>query len=216
MRARSGFPVLGIGASAGGVEARKSPVLAMPADLAAALVVVTHIGPDHTSVLPAILQDGGSLPVLAMEDGQVLEPGRAYVPTTNGRLIVASGRFQLRPDDAAAPREPRPIDIFLVSPARDQGEVAAGILLSCPGSDGTLGLTAIKANGGLTLAPGGSPGGKDDVPACPGMPRARSAAAWSTWCWRPARRPGSCRRWPGRMRWSRPRAGIRCRCASWR
>ena len=67
MPARFGFPIIGIGASAGGVEALKALFQALPADLDAALVVVTHIGPNHTSVLPAILQDCCHLPVLAIE-----------------------------------------------------------------------------------------------------------------------------------------------------
>ena len=74
MTARFGFAVIGIGASAGGVEALKSLFQAMPVDLDAALVVVTHIGPNHTSALPAILQDCGALPVLAIEDGPAPPP----------------------------------------------------------------------------------------------------------------------------------------------
>ena len=154
----------------GGVEALKSLFQAMPVDLDAALVVVTHIGPNHTSALPAILQDCGALPVLAIEDGQALEPGRAYVLPNNGSLTIAGGRLRLRPHDGLTAREPRPIDVFLASLAEDQGERAAGIMLSGSGSDGTLGLKAIKEHGGLTLAQGGD----GSAPRHPACRRARS------------------------------------------
>ena len=174
MPARFGFPIIGIGASAGGVEALKAFFQALPADLDAALVVVTHIGPNHTSVLPAILQDCCHLPVLAIEDGQAPEPGRAYVLTTNGSLTIAAGRLRVRPHAGQAPRELRPIDVFLASLAEDQGDRAAGILLSGSGSDGTLGLKAIQQHGGLTLAQGGGDdgsGGSSGAPAYPEMPQ---------------------------------------------
>ena len=173
MPARFGFPIIGIGASAGGVEALKALFQALPADLDAALVVVTHIGPNHTSVLPAILQDCCHLPVLAIRDGQAPEPGRAYVLTTNGSLTIAAGRLRVRPHAGQAPRELRPIDVFLASLAEDQGDRAAGILLSGSGSDGTLGLKAIQQHGGLTLAQGGGGDGSggSGAPAYPEMPQ---------------------------------------------
>jgi two-component system CheB/CheR fusion protein len=167
------FPVVGIGASAGGVEALQGLFRAMPdPPPAAAFVVVTHLGPGHVSALPSILSECTAMPVLAARDGDALRPGIVQVLPTDGILTVADGRLQIRPQEPDARRERQPIDVFLASLAEDQGERAAGIVLSGTGTDGTLGLKAIKEQGGLTLAQGidGS------VPRYPNMPASAVAS----------------------------------------
>lgn len=149
------FPIVGIGASAGGVEALQAFFHALPdPPLAMAFIVVTHLGPGQESALPAILGGCTSMPVLTARDGTTVEPCRAYILPNDAIITLADGRLVLRPQSPQARRERQPIDIFLASLAADQGEQAVGIVLSGSGSDGTLGLKAIKEHGGLTLAQG--------------------------------------------------------------
>jgi two-component system CheB/CheR fusion protein len=149
------FPIVGIGASAGGVEALQSLFRAMPDPAPdVAFVIVTHLGPDHESALPAILRDCTSMPVHAARDGDAVLPGHAYVLPRNAIITIADARLTLRDQAADLPRERHPIDVFFTSLAVDQKEWAAGIVLSGSGSDGTLGLKAIKGHGGLTMAQG--------------------------------------------------------------
>ena len=155
MPASDHFPVVGIGASAGGVEALQAFFRAIPdPPPAMAFVVVTHLGADHESALPAILQGCTAMPVLPMRDGEALRPGHAYVPPHDALITIAAGRLVLRPQGVADARERQLVDLFFASLAADQGEESIGIVLSGHGSDGTLGLKAIKEAGGLTLAQG--------------------------------------------------------------
>ncbi|MGG5819095.1 chemotaxis protein CheB [Falsiroseomonas sp. HW251] len=148
-------PIVGIGASAGGVEALQALFRAMPEPPPrAALVVVTHLGSGHESALPGILADCTAMPVVAARDGDMAEPGRAYVLPNDAVMTIAAGRLRLRPQDPAARRERQPIDVFFASLAEDLGDKAVGIVLSGTGSDGTLGLKAIKERGGPTLVQG--------------------------------------------------------------
>ncbi len=149
---RTSFPVVGIGASAGGVEALRAFFGAMPADPGMAFVVVTHLGPDRVSTLPDIIAASGPLPVRTIREGDAVQPGLAYVLSGDAVLTIAGGRLKMAPVDPLISRNRHPIDAFLASLADDQGETAVGILLSGGGSDGTLGLKAIKTQGGLTLA----------------------------------------------------------------
>ena len=149
------FSIVGIGASAGGVEALQALFRAMPEQpLAAAFVVVTHMGSDTHSALPEILQACTTLPVLPAADGETLQSGHVYVLPNDSLISIVGGRLVLQPQSPDARRERQPIDLFFVSLAEDQGENAVGIVLSGSGSDGTLGLKAIKEYGGLTLAQG--------------------------------------------------------------
>lgn len=147
------FPVVGIGASAGGVEALQTFFRAMPdPPPAMVFVVVTHLGANQDSALREILQKCTTMPVLPMHDGDHLQPGHAYVPQHDAIIKVAEGRLVLRHQAEAAGRERQLIDLLFTSLASDVGQDAIGILLSGNGSDGTLGLKAIKDAGGLTLA----------------------------------------------------------------
>jgi two-component system CheB/CheR fusion protein len=147
------FPVVGIGASAGGVEALELFFAAMPAESGMAFVVVMHLDPTHESWLTDIIGRRTNMPVIAARDDQAIEPGRVYVLPPGAIMTLAEGRLHLRERGAGA-GERASVDIFFNSLAEDCGENAVGIVLSGSGSDGTLGIKAIKENGGLTLAQG--------------------------------------------------------------
>jgi len=167
------FPIVGIGASAGGVEALQGFFRAMPEPPPAmAFVVVTHLGPGQESALPAILQKCTTMPVLPMRDGERLQPGHAYAAPHDAIITVAEGRFVLRPQRVAEAREHQLVDLLFTSLVTDLGDEAIGIVLSGNGADGTLGLKAIKEAGGLTLAQGSNGSG----PLYTGMPGSAVAA----------------------------------------
>ncbi|HEY2541408.1 MAG TPA: CheR family methyltransferase [Stellaceae bacterium] len=147
------LPIVGIGASAGGVEALVEFFKSVPADNALAYVVVTHLAPDHESVLAEILGRATGMPVADAADGAAVEAEHVYVLPAGAVLTIRQGRLRLR-RLGAANRERAPIDIFFTSLAEDQAERAIGVVLSGGGTDGTLGLKAIKENGGLTVAQG--------------------------------------------------------------
>jgi two-component system, chemotaxis family, CheB/CheR fusion protein len=147
------LPIVGIGASAGGVEALEALFRAMPADNGMGFVIVTHLPPDRDSMLAEIIGRACQMPVANARDGQPVEAQHVYVLPTSASLTIGAGRLRLR-HLTAGKRERAPIDVFFTSLAEDQGERAIGIVLSGGGSDGTLGLKAIKENGGLTVAQG--------------------------------------------------------------
>ncbi len=167
------FPVVGIGASAGGVEALQEFFRAMPIPAPAmAFVVVTHLSPGQESALPTILQNCTAMPVLPMRDGEALQPGHAYVALHDAIITLAEGRLVLRGRAAAEARERQLVDVLFASLAVDRGEDAIGVVLSGSGSDGSLGLKAIKEAGGLTLAQGSN----GTAPRYAGMPSSAVAA----------------------------------------
>ncbi|MDO8310597.1 MAG: chemotaxis protein CheB [Sideroxyarcus sp.] len=144
------FPVVGIGASAGGLEAFEvffqhvSPVSGM------AYVLVSHLDPSHASILTEILQRSTSIPVVEVQDQMKVQPDKVYVIPPNRDMAIFHGVLQLSvPEQARGLR--MPIDAFLRSLAEDQGERAIGIILSGTGTDGTLGLRAILGAGGVSL-----------------------------------------------------------------
>lgn len=146
------FPIVGIGASAGGLAAFEAFFSAMPADRdpGMAFVLVQHLAPDHKSLLSELVQRCTRMEVLEVEDGMVVDPNCTYIIPPNHDLAFINGRLQLL--EPGAPHGHRlPIDFFFRSLAQDQRERAVGIVLSGTGSDGTLGLRAIKGEGGLVL-----------------------------------------------------------------
>lgn len=147
----SRFPVAGVGASAGGIEALDGFFRGMPAEPGAALVVVTHLGPERESLLHEIMARYTALPVQVAADGVQVEINNVYVLPSNAVLGIENGRLRVHAQDTGR-RERKPIDIFFSELAHDQGEVAVGIVLSGGDSDGTLGVKAIKERGGLTMA----------------------------------------------------------------
>jgi two-component system CheB/CheR fusion protein len=147
------LPIVGIGASAGGVEALETFFKAVPADNGMAFVVVTHLPPNHHSLLAEILGRATRMPVVNASEDETVEAQHVYVLPPAAILTIREGRLRLR-RTGAADRERFPIDVFFNSLAEDQAEHAIGIVLSGGGSDGTLGLKAIKEHGGLTIAQG--------------------------------------------------------------
>ena len=143
--------VVGLGASAGGLEALEQFLASVPAGSGLAYVVVQHLDPTHKAMLVELLQRATAMPVREAAESMRVEPDAVYVIPPNSELSVVRGLLHL-----AQPSQPRgmrlPIDVLFCSLAREQGERAIGVVLSGMGSDGTLGLQAIKAQGGLTLA----------------------------------------------------------------
>ncbi len=143
--------IVGLGASAGGLEPLEQFLAHVPVPSGLAYIVVQHLDPNHKAMLTELLQRATSMPVREATDSMRAEPDAVYVIPPNTELKVKHGRLYL-----TAPSEPRgmrlPIDVLFCSLAADQGAHAIGVVLSGMGSDGTLGLQAIKTQGGLTLA----------------------------------------------------------------
>ena len=150
MTARDSFPIVGIGASAGGIEALEGLLRGLPRDPGLALVIVTHLSPDRESVLHEVVARFTDLPVHAAIDGMAIGKNHIYVMPADAILTTENRTLVLR--KASRHRERRPIDIFLSALAVDIGELAGGIILSGGDADGTLGVKAIKERGEITLA----------------------------------------------------------------
>jgi two-component system CheB/CheR fusion protein len=142
---------VGIGASAGGLAVIAQFLAQVPPASGLAYVVVQHLDPTHKAMLVELLQRNTAMPVFEAAEAMRLEPDCVYVIPPNRDLTLVAGVLHLAP-----PVQPRglrlPINLLFSSLARDQGERAIGVVLSGMGSDGTLGLQAIKSQGGLTLA----------------------------------------------------------------
>lgn len=144
------FPIVGIGCSAGGLEALEKFLSHVPASAGIAFVIVQHLAPEHVSALPDLLQRHTTMPVVEATDGMLVHPDGVYVIPPNKDLSLLHGTLYLL--DPVAPRGLRlPIDFFLRTLAEDRKEHAIGVILSGMGSDGVFGLRAIKEEGGLTL-----------------------------------------------------------------
>ena len=147
---RTVFPIVGIGASAGGLDAFKKFFSAMPADSDAAFVLIQHLDPTRESLTADLVGAYTRMRVVQVEDGMPVEANRVYVIPPNAYLSIRE--CTLRLSVPTAPRSLRmAIDFFLRSLAADQHEKAIGIILSGTGTDGTLGLKEIKAAGGMTM-----------------------------------------------------------------
>ncbi|WP_233859955.1 CheR family methyltransferase [Paraburkholderia sp. HD33-4] len=147
----SDFPIVGIGASAGAVEALEGFFRGVPENPGIAFVVVTHLSPGRDSMLPEIVARFTSLPVHPITDGMRVEMNGVYLLPNDAVLDIRERTLHVRAQ-VAATRERKPIDVFFGALAEDIGELAAGVVLSGGDSDGTLGVKAIKESGGLTLA----------------------------------------------------------------
>jgi two-component system, chemotaxis family, CheB/CheR fusion protein len=148
--ALSSFPIVGVGASAGGLEAFRQMLSALPVDTGMAFVLVQHLSPTHASLLSEILSRTTALPVAEVGDGARVEPNHVYVIPPDRNMVLVRRKLQLLPREDHGLH--RPIDTFLRSLAEDQGPLAIGVILSGTASDGTLGLEEIKAEGGITFA----------------------------------------------------------------
>ena len=146
------FPVVGIGASAGGLAAFEAFFSGMPPDRepGMAFVLVQHLAPDHKSMLTGLIRKYTRMQVFEVEDGMEVKENCAYIIPPNRDMVFSNGTLQLL--KPSAPRGQRlPIDFFFRSLAKDQHEHAICIVLSGTGSDGTLGLRAIKGEGGMAM-----------------------------------------------------------------
>jgi len=165
------LPIVGIGASAGGIPAMEGLFKGLPDAPGMAFVVVTHLSPERESMLHDVLGRYTAMPVTIAEDGMEAESDKVYVMPQNAVLTMEGGKLQLRRPSAAS-RERKPIDIFFSSLAEDQGEYAVGIILSGGDGDGTLGAKMIKEHGGFVLAQAADGSG----PRNPDMPQSAIAS----------------------------------------
>ncbi len=144
------FPIVGIGASAGGLEALEQFLGHVPAGSGMAFVIVQHLDPTHKGIMPELLQRATGMKVIQVKDRTTVRPDCVYVIPPNKDMSILHGVLHLL--EPAAPRGLRlPIDFFLRSLAQDQQERSIGVILSGMGSDGTLGLRAIKEKAGVVL-----------------------------------------------------------------
>ena len=145
------FPVVGVGASAGGLEAFKRLVKAIPENSGMAYILVQHLEPNHESVLMDILQKVTRIPVQEITNNVRVEPDHVYVIPSNKMLTANDGRLELSPRPAKKEKN-MSIDVFFTSLSEVHREHAIGVVLSGMGTDGTLGLKVIKEHGGFTFA----------------------------------------------------------------
>ena len=147
----TGVRIVGLGASAGGLEPLEQFLSHVPKASGLAYLVVQHMDPNHKTLLAELLQRVTSMPVRQAIDAQPIQPDSVYVIPPDAEMTVLAGALRLaKPAEARGQR--LPIDVLFGSLARELGDRAVGVVLSGMGSDGTLGLQAIKTQGGLTLA----------------------------------------------------------------
>jgi len=165
------FPIVGVGASAGGLEAFTQLLSALPEHSGMAFVLVQHLEPNHDSLLTNILAKATRMAVVEVEDGMVVAADHVYVIPPNANMALAQGVLKLSPRVESHGAH-LSIDYFLSSLAHDRGRHAIGVVLSGTGSDGTLGLAEVKAAGGITFAQDGQSA------KFPGMPLSAVAAGF--------------------------------------
>lgn len=156
------FPIVGVGASAGGLEAVSRLLHAMPPDAGLAFVVVQHLDPDRESLLPQLLQRSTSMPVAQAKNGAVVVPNRVYVIPPGVHMCIKDGRLALKPRPAGI--HALAVDCFLNSLAEERGSRAIAVILSGTASDGALGVRAVKAGGGLVFAQDEASAGHSGMP----------------------------------------------------
>jgi two-component system, chemotaxis family, CheB/CheR fusion protein len=165
------FPIIGVGASAGGIPALKAFFKDMPAEPDMAFVIVTHLSPDRESLLHEVIAHFTSMPVSVAEQNMIFCKDHVYVMPGNSVMTIKGGRLQLRKPDQIK-RERKPIDIFFASLAEDRGERSAAVILSGGDGDGTLGAKAIREAGGFAIAQASD----GSSPLNPEMPRTAIAS----------------------------------------
>ncbi len=145
------FPVVGIGGSAGGLEAFRELLQNLPDKLGMAFVFIMHLAPEHKSMLSELLSRETKMPVSEVKNKMLLEVNHVYVMPPNRNMSMASGKILLNNRKEGGLRH-MPIDYFFRSLAKEQGNRAIGVILSGTATDGTLGAEAIKAEGGIVFA----------------------------------------------------------------
>ncbi|MDR3414508.1 MAG: chemotaxis protein CheB [Formivibrio sp.] len=178
------FPIVGIGASAGGLAAFEAFFSGLPTDSypGMAFVLVQHLSPEHKSLLAELIGRCTRLPVVEVEDGMVVQANHVYIIPPGHDMAFLNGTLQLL--DPSAERGQRlPIDFFFRSLAQDQHERAIGIVLSGTASDGTLGVRAIKGEGGMVMVQ------NPESTVYDGMPRSAIATGLVDYVLPPAEMP---------------------------
>ncbi len=182
------FPIVGIGASAGGIQALESFFEAVEPDSGMAYVVIQHLSPDHTSMLGSILTRRARIPVKEVEDGDTVRANHAYVIAPGYTLTLEDERLKLgEPVERYGHR--RPVDDFFRSLAEQQRERAIAVVLSGTGTNGTAGCQAIKAAGGVCIAQ------DPDTAGFPGMPQSLIHAGYADQVLEPGRIPAVLKRY---------------------
>ncbi len=157
------FPIVGIGASAGGLEALEGFISSMPSQSNLAIVVIQHLAPKYKSIMGTLLKKYTKMKIFEVKDGLKIEPNTIYLNPPDRDVAVMNRTFQLiEPLETHAAR--LPIDSFFRSLSEDLGEKAICIVLSGTGTDGTLGLKAIKGEGGMTMVQEESQAKYDSMP----------------------------------------------------
>jgi two-component system CheB/CheR fusion protein len=163
------FPVVGVGASAGGLEAFTRLLQHLPADTGMAFVFIQHLAPQHPSMLALLLSRTTAMPVMEVQHGTSVKPNHVYIIPPNTLMSILGDALELKPrlEERGAPR---PIDYFFRSLAVNRKTIAIGVVLSGADSDGAMGLQAIRAEGGIAIV-------QSEVSAKhPDMPRIAIAA----------------------------------------
>jgi len=158
-----GLPVVGIGCSAGGLEALERFLTHMPPNAGVALVIVQHLAPDHVSALPELLQRYTEMLVVEACEGMLIRPDTVHIIPPNCDLALLGNKLHLV--SVVGGRGPHlSVDYFLQSLAKDRKQAAIGVVLSGMGSDGVIGLQAIRQRGGLTLVQDPASAQADSMP----------------------------------------------------
>jgi two-component system CheB/CheR fusion protein len=159
----SQFPIAGVGASAGGLEAFTQLFKNLPADPGMAFVLVQHLAPAHESMLTELLSKTTSMQVQEVKDGMTVEPDHIYVIPPDSEMGIFHGVLHLTPRDEVRGQH-MPVDFFLRSLAQDRGNNAIAVIMSGSGSDGSIGIRAVKGEGGIVFA-------QDETAKYDGMPK---------------------------------------------
>ena len=171
----TGFPVVGLGASAGGLEAVRKLLAALPADSGCAFVLIQHLDPSHKSRLVELLARDTAMQVLQAGNGMSIERNCLYIIPPEADLSLRDGVFQLSQRAAVRSGARLPFDFFLHSLADEYGERAVCVILSGTGADGSAGIRSVRKNGGLVIAQ------EPRDSAYPGMPQSAIATGAVDW-----------------------------------
>ena len=160
-KSKNEFPIVGIGASAGGLEAFQQLLKSLPSDTGMAFVLVQHLDPTHESALTVILSKSTRMKVSEVKNETHVEPNQVYIIPPNADLVLSDDYLRLLPRSQG---RHLPIDSFFRTLAQSRRSNAIGVVLSGSGSDGTLGLQAIKVEEGLTFAQDSKSAKYDQMP----------------------------------------------------
>jgi two-component system, chemotaxis family, CheB/CheR fusion protein len=159
----SQFPIVGVGASAGGLEAFTQLFKNLPADPGMAFVLIQHLAPEHESMLTGLLSKVISMPAREVKDGMTVVPNNVYVIPPDTEMVIFQGSLRLTPRERSGGQY-MPVDTFLRFLAQDRGNNAIAVILSGTGSDGSIGVKAVKGEGGIIFA-------QDETAKYDGMPK---------------------------------------------